>query len=66
MENIQLMYQFMMDLVKNGARFSETIYSQDGATKDWFEFPSSEIVPLSMPSVKFRFSATSRNEKKVH
>ena len=62
MENIQLMYQFMMDLVKNGARFSETIYSQDGATKDWFEFPSSEIVPLSMPSVKLETLGTEQKE----
>jgi hypothetical protein len=65
MENIHLMYRFMIDLVKRGARFSETIYSQDGATKDWFEFPSSDIVPLSMPSVKVEPLGTEQKEHEL-
>jgi len=64
-ENIRSVYRFIIDLVKNGARFSTTIYSRDDAVKDWIQFPSSEIIPLSMPSVGLETIGTEQKEHEI-
>ena len=65
LENIQLMYRFIIDLVKNDARFSETVYSREDAVSDWIEFPSSDIIPLTMPSVQLETVGTEQKEREL-
>ena len=64
-ENIDSMYRFIIDLVKSGARFSTTIYSRDDAVADWIKFPSSDIIPLSMPSVELEPIGTEQKEYEI-
>lgn len=64
-ENMDSMYRFIIDLVKSGARFSTTIYSRDDAVADWINFPSGDIIPLSMPSVELEPIGTEQKEYEI-
>jgi hypothetical protein len=47
-EKIKLMYPLFIDLVRNGARFSSVIYSDNIVAKE-VDYPSPMIVPRKMP-----------------
>uniref|UniRef100_A0A6C0HWW6 Uncharacterized protein n=1 Tax=viral metagenome TaxID=1070528 RepID=A0A6C0HWW6_9ZZZZ len=47
-EKIRLMYPLFIDLVRNGARFSKTIYSENIVATE-VDYPSPVIVPRKMP-----------------